>query len=178
MVRNPLRKTVYIWAGITIVAVAMIFTPGFLGVDGMSGGYAISFVSFFGVIVGIIVMVIYSRLASRCDRILSGEDLLAHWIYTPELWRKYSEKEYGLDRSEKKALFYLVSGISLFISFLFLMIDPEVGAYVFASMSVLIVIIGLTAILSSMHGYRRNMKNLGEAYIGRDGVYLNRQFHT
>ena len=177
MTENPLRKTVYVCVIITIAAAAMIFMPEILGVEGMNGGYAISFVSFFAVIMGIIVVIVYNGLASRLDKILSGENLLAHWIYTPQMWREYAEKEYGVEKTEKKALFYVVSGISLFVGVLFFAFNPKAGFYVLVSMLVLALIIGLISVVTSRQSYRQNVKHLGEAYVARNGVYLNRQFY-
>ena len=178
MTENPLRKTAHLWVIITFAAIAMIFIPGILGIKGMSGGYAISFVSFFAAVIGVVVVVIYNGLASRLDKILSGENLLVHWTYPPELWREYAEKEYGTEKSETKGLFIVVSAFALFFGVLFWVIDPENGIYVFFSMLGLIAIIEFVRLFSTWHIYKRNVKNLGEAYIARNDVYLNRQLHT
>jgi hypothetical protein len=42
MVQNPQKKTELIWLTITIIGVIIIFLPGFLGIDGLKGGFAIS----------------------------------------------------------------------------------------------------------------------------------------
>lgn len=178
MIENPLHETVYVWLIITIAAVAMLFIPEILGIEGMNGGFAISFASFFVLIMGIIVVIVYNRLASRLDKILSGENLLVHWTYTPQMWSEYAEKEYGLEKTGTKGLFIVVSAFALFFGILFWMIDPENGIYVFLSMLGLIAIIEFTRLFSTWYYYRQNVKYLGEAYIARDGVYLNRQLHT
>jgi len=60
---NPPLQTIVAWVIITALAVFGIFAPSLFGMDGFKGGYAISFVSFFMVICGIIVIVIYSGRA-------------------------------------------------------------------------------------------------------------------
>jgi hypothetical protein len=177
MTENPLRKTVNIWVVIALAAAAMIFAPYALGIEGMSGGYAISFVSFFGLIVSIVVVIIYNGLALRLDKILSGENLLAHWTYTPEFWKDYADKEYETQKAESRGLFIIVSAFALFFGVLFWIIDPEAGFYVFLTMLGLIAIIELVRLLSA-YSYKRNAKNPSEVYISKNGVYLNRQLHT
>jgi len=178
MTENPLRKTVYIWLIITIASFVMIFMPDALGIECFEGGCAISFVSFFAVIIGVIVMFVYNGLASRLDKILNGENLLAHWTYTPEMWNEFTEKEFQTQKVETKPLFYIVSGFALFFGILFFALDHEAGFYVLIVMLALIVIIWLTSTIIPALNHRRNMKYLGEAYISRNGVYLNRQLFT
>jgi hypothetical protein len=175
---NPPRKNAIIWLIITVVSFIFIFVPGFAGIDGMGGGYAISFVSFFLGIVGTVVVVMYGWLASILDRMLRGEGLLVHWVYTPEKWSEYAKKEYAEEKTEKKGLFIVVSAFALFFGFLFWAIDPESGFYVFLVMLGLIAACGLAWQLTAWHEYSQNKKYVGEVYISRDAVYLNRRLHT
>jgi MFS family permease len=175
---NPPRKTAIIGLIVTIVGVMMIFVPGFAGIGGMEGGYAISFVSLFVAIMGIIVVVIYTWLAKMLDKILRGEGLLAHWTYTPEEWKEYAEREYAEEKTEKIGLFIVVSAFALFFGVLFWVIDPESGIYIFLAMLGLIAIIGFAWRFTAWHYYNQNKKYLGEAYITRDALYLNRRFYA
>jgi hypothetical protein len=91
---NPPRKTATIWCIITALAVFAIFAPHIFGMDELNGGFAISVLSFFLAITGIIVIIIYAKRASKLESMLKGNNLLAHWTYTPDEWRQYTEKEY------------------------------------------------------------------------------------
>jgi hypothetical protein len=173
LTENPYRRTVNIWVIITIAAVAMIFLPGLLGVDGMSGGYAISFVSFFGATIGVIVMLVYRGLSSRFDAIVDGMEVLAHWIYPAELWRIYSDAEYEESIAEVKPLYIITSAMCIVAGAIAFLWDPEPGIYVFGVMIAVIILMALAASLTRMHLHNENLRKPGEVIISRKAVLLN-----
>ncbi len=175
---NPQRRTVAIWGIITAVALFAIFAPHIFGMDELNGGFAISTLSFFVAIIGIIVVIIYARRAKALDRLFNVENLLAHWTYTPQEWKQYTEQEFQMERKEKWSLFYVVAGIALFLGIAFFIFDREAGLWVFIAMLGLIALIAFVAWFAAWNNYRQSKKCLGEAYISRDAVYLNRQYHT
>jgi MFS family permease len=175
---NPLRRTATIWGIITALAVFAIFAPHIFGMDGFSGGFAISTLSFFVAITGIIVVVIYLKRAKVLDRILQGENLLAHWTYSPDEWSQYAEKEFHTERKEKWTLFYIVAGFALFFGILFFIFDHKAGLWVLILMLALTALIAFVAWFTAWYNYRQNKKYLGEAYITSDAAYLNKQLHT
>jgi 4-amino-4-deoxy-L-arabinose transferase-like glycosyltransferase len=175
---NPTRRTAFIWAIITALAVFAVFAPHIFGMDEFNGGFAISAISIIVAITGIIVTVIYARRARSLNRILRGQNLLAHWTYSVVEWNQYAEKEYRTEKKEKRVLFYMVAGFALFFGVLAFIFDREAGLWVLISMLVLIALIAFVAWFAAWYDYRQNKKYLGEAYITRDAVYLNRQLHT
>ena len=174
---NPLRRTVQIWIILTFLALIMIFVPGWLGIDGFEGGFAISFVSMFSVIIGIIVISVYNGLASRLEKILGGEGVLAKWTYSPEVWEEYTEKEFTMEKAEATPKFYIVAIIAVIIGVAFYLFDPEGGVYVLGVMAALIAIIGLVAYASTRYMHRQNLTGYPEAIIAENGVYMNRRFY-
>jgi MFS family permease len=175
---NPPLQTIVAWAIITALAVFGIFAPSLFGMDGFKGGYAISFVSFFMVICGIIVIAIYSGRARAVSRILKADNVLAHWTYDPAEWNEYAEKQYVEEKKEKRVLFYIISAFALFFGILFFLIDNESGLWVLLLMLALIAVIAFTAWFTAWYNHRQNIKYLGETYITADSVYINRQLHT
>ena len=158
---------------ITLLAVIVIFLPGIIGIEGMSGGYAISFVSLFGVIAGIIVVLVYRGLSSRFDAIVGGMDVLAHWTYDPEIWRKYSNAEYEESVAEIKPLFYVTSAMCLVVGVGAFLWDHEAGIYVLGVMIGVIILMALVAFLTRMHLHHDNLLRPGEAIISKKAVLLN-----
>jgi hypothetical protein len=146
--------------------------------DGFSGGYAISAISFFLVAVGIIVIIIYSGRARTLSRILKGDKMLAHWTYSPDEWNSYAETEYKDEKEGKKVLFYIIAGFAVFFGVVFMLLDFENGILVMGVMLALIGVIAFTAWFTSWYNHRQNKKCLGETYIAEDAVYINRQLHT
>jgi len=175
---NPPLQTTVAWVIITILSICGIFAPGIFGIEGMNGGFAISFVCIFLVIIGIIVIIIYSGRARLLRRILSGENLLAHWKYSHDEWQTYTEKEYKEEKAMKRGLFIMISVIALLTGIIFFLADHEGGLWVLVAMAALVAIIAFTAWFTSWYNYRQNKKYLGETYIAENAIYINRQLHT
>jgi len=175
---NPPLQTTVAWVIITLLSIFGIFAPGVFGINGMNGGYAISFVCIFLVITGIIVIIIYYGRARLLNRILSRENILAHWKYCLDEWKTYTEKEYKEEKAMKKGLFIMISGIALITGVIFFLVDHESGIWILLAMVILVAIIAFTAWFTSWYKYRQNKKYLGETYIAENAIYINRQLHT
>jgi hypothetical protein len=174
---NPPRRTALIWTGIIIVGIIVIFIPGLTGMDGFNGGFALSVGGGFIAMIGIIAAVIYFRLASSLDRITRKENILAHWTYSPEEWRRYTEKEHKEDAAGRRGLFILIAVIAVIVGIIFYAIVRENPLIIVLIVLGIIAITGLSAYFSTLANYRNNKKHLGETYMALDGVYLNRQIH-
>jgi len=174
---NPPRRSALIWASVGLVGVLAIFAPGVLGIDGFDGGFAMQVMGLFVGIAGLTGAIIYNKLARAVDGMLKEKNLLAHWTYTPEEWRRYTEKEYAEDSKARKGLFIMITVISLIIGLGWWIFTREYPLLIFSVIFGIIALTGLTAYLTAASNYRRNRKFLGEVYITLDGVYLNRQIH-
>ena len=175
---NPPLQTIIVWAVITALAIFGIFAPSIFGISGMNGGFTISFVCGFLVIIGIIVIVIYIGRARLLNSILSGKDILVHWKYNPEEWMKYTEKEFKERKQLNKGLAFVISGLALIIGIIFFLVDHEGGLWVLVAMVILVAVIAFTAWLTAWLSYRQNKKYLGETYITENALYINRQLHS
>lgn len=178
MRNNPPLQTLTVWVVITVLGIFAMFAPTIFGMDGFKGGYAISILSFLLVLAGIIVIIIYSGRARTLSRILNGDNLLAHWTYSPEEWNSYADTEYKEEKEGKKVLFYVIAAFALLFGVVCLIIDFENGIWVMGLMLALIAVIAFTAWFTSWYNYRQNKKYLGETYITQEAVYINRQLHT
>jgi hypothetical protein len=175
---NNYRRTAYVWFGIIGVGVLVFFLPSIIGLDGFDGGFAMSVGGGFISMIGIIAGVIYAKLANTLDRITKPENLLAHWTYTPEQWKEYTEEEYKEDKAAKTGLFILVAVITVIVCVIFGLVeraDPKIMLFIVLG---IIAIVGMAAFFSSLGNYMNNKKRLGEVFLALDGVYLNRQLHT
>jgi len=175
---NPPLRTLQVWIVLTLLGIFAMFAPTIFGMDGFKGGYAISTLSFLLVLAGIIVIIIYSGRVRTLNKIFSGDNLLAHWTYSPEEWNSYADTEYKDEKEGKKALFYVIAAFALFFGIVAMVIDFENGIFVMVLMLALIAVIAFTAWFTSWYNYRQNKKYLGETYITGEAVYINRQLHT
>ncbi len=173
--RNPARTT---------SIVGWILTPVFLLLTFLSfnaeigdAAFAIAFATFIMFITAIIVAVIYGSRARALDRLLAGEGLLAHWTYQPDEWLQYAETEYRTEKELKKILALIISGFALVVSIGFIIADRESGIGVLIVMLALIAMVSFLAWSTSWYNHRQNLRYPGEAYISKDGVYLNTQLH-
>ncbi len=157
----------------------MIFVPEAVGIDGFSGGFAISLVSIVVAITAVVVGIMYSGWAAQVSKISRGEGVLAHWIYPPEFWAQYAHTEYSEEISEKRGLFIIISGFALFFGALFWGLDEEAGLVVFLVMLCLIGLCAFAWRFTAWSNCRQNRRlGIKEVYLTKDGVYLNRKLFT
>ncbi len=175
---NPPRRTAIAWCIITALSVLGIFNTALFGIDGFEGGFALSFVSIFMFIMGIIIMIIYFRRASVLDGMLNGDNLLAHWTYSEHEWRAYAEREHREQVEINRSMFFLITIISIIVGVLFVVAVPDSLLSTSITVGGIIIIIGFTAFFVTWYRRAQNRKFLGEVYLNRDGVYLNRELHT
>jgi uncharacterized membrane protein YbaN (DUF454 family) len=159
------------------VGVIIIFIPAIIGLEGFDGGFAVSVGGGFIAMMGLVAAIIYSRLAKSLGRITRKENVLAHWTYTPEEWKQYTEREHREDALSKRSLFILVAVIAVIVGIIFYAIVRENPLLIAMIILGIIAVVGLAAYFSTLAAYLHNKKHLGECFIAPDGIYLNRQIH-
>jgi hypothetical protein len=174
---NPARRTRNIWALITLLALLGFFAPFLLDADGLEGGFAISLVCFFVAITGLIVVVMYRGRAKTLDSILSGSELLAHWTYSPETWKNYTEIDFRKDTHAKWSLYRRVIVLTVVVCFISGLIYQDAWAVMIGTSLGIGGLLAVVVLLTSNNSRRQNRRCLGEAYLSRKGIYLNRQLH-
>lgn len=175
---NPPKRVAITSLAVAFFAVIMIFVPELVGIDGMKGGFALSFASLFIALITAIVGVIYLGFSKKVAKILRGEGVLAHWTYASDYWLIYAKEEYKEEKSEKKGLFLIVTGFALFFGTLFWILDEGAGFIVFLVMLSLIGIVAFAWQFSAWHNYKQNIGGVKEVYITRDAIYMNRKLYT
>jgi hypothetical protein len=180
-IKNPEIKNVIIGLGITFIGILLFAVPLITNMDGMNGGYALMFISIALVIPsGIITAVLYGIRALTLQNILSGKSLITHWTYASEEWKEYTEDEYVREKSAKMGLFYVLIFFCILIGggLFVLAEDKEAAGIVLAMLAGLVIFIRILIAFTTKNTYDSNKKYLGEAYISRNGVYLNKSFHS
>ena len=172
------KKTAKISLVVSIISFIGIFIPELVGIDGFNGGFAISTFCIFIFISGVVTSLVFWRMSVKEDKIISGTNLIAHWTYSKEEWKKFTEVEFKTDKSYKNMLFYIILFFALFFGIIFYIFDPENGIYVFYVMIGLIVLMFFVAKYSIWSAHKSNLKSLGEVYISPDGVIVNGLFHA
>ena len=170
---NPEKMYTKISVVVAILAAGLIFLPGWVGMDGMKGGFALSFVSFFIAICAVVLAWFFRGRAAALERIFQGKDLLAHWTYTLAEWQGYTEAELDEQTQDNKSLWFLVGGICLLVGGLFWVFDHEAGGIVFLVMVAIILLLAVVAFGLPRLRYNRQQRGPGEAWIARGGIFFD-----
>jgi hypothetical protein len=104
-VKNSQWRIVRLWVFLLLTFIFLIFLPSLIGLDGMDGGYAIGFISFFMGLVSLVVIFIYTSRAKQVDCILAGEGRLAVWIYQPDEWMRFVERDFAEQKMLNRSIF-------------------------------------------------------------------------
>ncbi len=174
---NPEKKYALISLVVAAAAGILVFMPGWLGIDGMDGGYAFSFVAAWIAISGLFIAWFFWRRAARLDKLLNGQDLLAHWAYTPAEWQAYTSTELRQQIRDNTGLLTLMAVMCLVMGIFFWALDHEAGFYVFLAMFALIIILALAAFGIPQLTRMRRERAPGEAWISDRAVYFDGVFY-
>lgn len=161
------KVAVFLIAAVVFAALCLV---SFFFIDGMSGGFAIAFVSFFLAISSIVVALIFFTRARTMDTILSDISPLAHWIYPEEMALASVEREYQEFQARNRAMFIIIGGMLAVVALFFLLFveegGPETGLFLLAVALVLFVVSRVTPWLER----QRATAAPHEAVITRDGI--------
>ena len=168
-VENHEWKRVYtsiivaIFFGMTCIA-ALTF------IDGMAWGYAIAFVSFFIALWGIAVAALFVHRAWVMDAILNSNQLLAHWVYPPEMVRDSAQREYREFLERNRAMFILIGRMLVVVSLVFIIFIEDGGLINGTFLLVFTVILFIIARITPKLELNRALKAPHEAYIAQNGI--------
>lgn len=175
---NPQRKVAFGWLIASFVSFLVMLLPFMVEMDMMNGGFALVFFSFIFLLTALITSGIFFVRAKTLDKLLSGQELLTYWAYTPTEWATYTEAEFQIAKGEKVPLLILTSTICLIMGVIFAIADPKAGLVVLGVMLGLIALLSLIVFVAPRLRHKKNQNSLGYAYIGNKGVYLNGVFHN
>jgi hypothetical protein len=180
-IKNTAKTAAIIWWILCVLFLAGIFTPWYFESAGVETGNWVFAVMVFCFVLGItsfFVGIMYTKRARLVSRMLRGENLLAHWTYSPEEWARYAQKEYNVNKREKRNLFLLVTAIAVVIGIIFTALNPDDWLLFLCIVLGVIIIAGGSAFIAVETIYQQNRKHLGEAYFTPYAVFLNRELHT
>jgi hypothetical protein len=175
--KNRQRQTAVVFIALFAVSVILIFIPYITGMDGINGGFALSFIALFLSISFLITSVVFFVMAKRFDIAITDENLILHWVYKKSEWMKFTEKEFVVQKKEKRLLYILIIAISFAVLVIFSIIVRDswrIMIIVFFGLSALL---GFVAFIVPKMQYRNFKKTIPEAYIAHGCAYLTGEFH-
>ena len=170
--------------GIALIAIGalLILLPVLTGMDMMEGGYALQFAGLFLVLSGLVTAGIFGQRAARLNSILSGKDLLAHWIYDPAQVEKRAQQDRQETKRENLSLFLVIAGFMLACIILFTVYGYATGEGdnmpLFVALMVgVLLIVAVFAFGMPYVQYRQAVRSNHEAMIAANGLYINGAVH-
>jgi len=147
---------------------AVVCTWAFSFIDGMSGGYAIAFVSFFLAVTGVAVAALFFLRAKVMDSILNSTQLLAHWIYSSDEAERSARREYAQYRERNRAMFFIVGGMLVVVALIMMIFTGDVitGIFLLAFTVFLFIVSRIAPVLV----LKNALKSPREAYIAENGI--------
>lgn len=163
------------WKWVYLSALGVIFFLFLIGyaneaMDCMSGGCAVMFVSFFIAVTLVAIALLFWSRARTVDVILEGPDLLAHWTYSLEDSAASASREFAEYREANRALFIIIGGFFLIAIIIILIFGEEAGGLTALILLGCLGIIALAAWGAPRIVYRRSLRAIPEAYIGKNGI--------
>ncbi|HWQ18940.1 MAG TPA: hypothetical protein VN455_04125 [Methanotrichaceae archaeon] len=160
---------------------AVICLSAFSLVDGMSGGFAVAFVSFFLAIAGVAVTALFFRRAQVMDSILNGTQPLAHWIYSSDEAEQSARREYADYQERNRAMFFIIGGMLVVAAIIMIIFAGEggfiTGIFLLAFTVFLFIVSRMVPVLVLKNALRAPR----EAYIAESGIIYEGAvypFHT
>ncbi|MGB5462040.1 MAG: zinc-ribbon domain-containing protein, partial [Aureibaculum sp.] len=143
----------------------LMFLP-FLEWSPFTGAWALAFISFFLVIVAIIVGYVFRSREKKLSTLISGEKLLAHWELSPELQKKYVDTLYQNEVQKNKGILMAVGIIAAVVFGLFILTIDEAQFFMFLVYIGLMVLMSIFAFAMPAYYRYQNRKNDAQILIG------------
>jgi hypothetical protein len=169
MMENSQWKWVYISLVAAVVFIILIIVAS-ISMDGMSGGYAVSFVSFFLMLCAFAVALLFFTRARVMDDILGGKNLLAHWVYPEDETRKSVEREFIDYKESNRALLFIVGGFLIIAMVLMVIFGGEPGIETAGMLFVVLIIIAIVSVVAPRLERQRALTAPQDAYITDTGI--------
>lgn len=166
---NNQWKWVYISLIAAVVFLIIIVVAGST-MDGMSGGYAVSFTSFFLMLCGFAVALLFFTRARAMDDILNGKNLLAHWVYPEDETRKSIDREFIDYKEANRALLFIVGGFLVIAMVLMIIFGGEAGVATAGVLFVVLIIIAIVSVVAPRLERKRALTAPQDAYITDTGI--------
>jgi hypothetical protein len=143
-----------------------------------TGFWAMAIISFFLVIVSIIIGYVFRSRKKKLGTLISGENLLAHWELSPELQKQYVDTLYRTEIQKNKGILLLVGIIAAVVFGLFILTIDEAQFIMVLVYVGLMVLMSIFAFTMPLYYRYQNRRNDAQILIGAKYAYVNGYFHN
>jgi MFS family permease len=170
---NPEIAGVVVGVVLLVLGLGLVFGPSLAGADMMRYGYGLGMVGVIVAVIGLVTALMFRSRAVAWARFMAGEDLLVHWRYEPDDWRRYVEAEYTRDRGARLRLLGVTAALMVVVGGAFVLVDPEGGLWVAIVLAGVLALLAALAVGLPWWRYRRDRESPGEVRIAPNGVWMN-----
>jgi hypothetical protein len=164
---------------------AVVFTTfcfvSFTEIDGMNGGYALAFISFFLAVSSGTVSLLFIHRARVMDAIIADPTPLAHWSYSEDIAIATVEREYRDYCERNRAMFIVIGGMLVIVALFFLFFVGNGGLETGLFLLIFAAFLFGVSLVTPWLERRRALRTLPESVITRDGLIYEGSvfpFHT
>jgi hypothetical protein len=173
MLKRMMENTQWKWCyrSLFLTAIfAIICIYAFSFIDGMSGGYAIAFVSFFFAITGVAVAALFFHRAQVMDSILNSTRLLAHWIYSADEAEQSAKREYANYQERNRGMFLVIGGMLVLVALVMMIFAGEGGFITGLFLLAFTVFLFIVSRVAPVIALKYTLGSPREAYIAENGI--------
>lgn len=152
------------------VIFAIICISAFEFFDGISGGYAIAFVSFALAITGVAVAALFYSRARVMDSIMNSAHPLAHWIYSSEEVEQSARREYAEYQERNRAMFIIIGGMLAFAALIMMIFAGDGGVITGEFLLAFAVLLFIISRVTPALALKNALEASKEAYIAENGI--------
>lgn len=159
-----------------LISLTMIFLPSLANIDGMDGGFALIFVGFFMLIVGIITVVIYGRMGKMFASMSRFESVLAQWHIGNQEYARFAAYDVKENTAGLRATRWLIISITAVVCIILAIAGMETGFVIVFGLS-LMVFIYLVSLIAISSQKRKLLAREADIILAHDGGIINGTLH-
>jgi hypothetical protein len=139
-------------------------------IEGLSGGYAIAFVSFFLTVTGVAVAALFFRRAQVMDSILNSTRLFAHWTYSSDEAEQSAKREYTDYQERNRAMFFIIGGMLVIAALVMIIFSGDGGHITGVFLLAFTVLLFIVSRVAPVLALKNALGSPKEAYIAENGI--------
>lgn len=172
------QSTVVKWAAYSAIFFFLLILSTIFEWSPLYEVFALAFLSFFLLIMSLVVVFIFRSREKKLDALITGENLLAEWTLTEDQKENYVNHLFSETKEKNKAIFLTIAFMIVLIFGIFVVFMDE--AKLFMALMGIGIIILLSAFAFGMPVYYRNKNRNGDGIIliGAKYAYINGYFHN
>lgn len=176
-VKNSQWKAVFISLIVSLIGVILAILT-FTESSPLYQAYAVTLISVFIALAGIIVALIFRSRAKKMKSLISGEKVVASWQLTPEMKSEYANFLFQNEKAKNKVILFITSFLIVVIFGIVIILMEEGKGVMFLVMITLIAIIAAFAFIMPALYLNKNLKGDGVVLIGQKFAYINGFLHN